>query len=91
MAAEDVRRLQKELEVHGLGGVLAVGRPNQPLFDVPVAEGRSGLVVIGGLNPIAAVHEAGIRSSVFSMLGLEDFARFSIFRHVYSDYMASLR
>ena len=28
---------------------------NQPLLDVPVPQGRVGLIVCGGLNPIAAV------------------------------------
>jgi HTH-type transcriptional regulator, global nitrogen regulator NrpRI len=91
LATENVRSLQRAMESHGIGGILAVGRPNQPLFGVPVAEGRSGVVVLGGLNPIAAMHEAGVRSSLLSLAGLEDFSAFSTFREVYQNYMASLR
>jgi len=45
---------------HGLGGVILLGRPGQPLLEIPVSPGRVGLVVVGGLNPMAAVEEAGI-------------------------------
>jgi len=72
-AREDLDRL-------GLGAILEIGRPNQPLLDIPVAEGRVGLVVIGGLNPIAAICEAGISADVHSLCGLEDYARFQPIR-----------
>jgi len=74
-AVEQIRHVEKVMKVHGLGGILAIGRPSQPLFDVPVSEGYSGLVVLGGLNPIAAVREAGIRVSMQSLSGLLDFSR----------------
>lgn len=59
-ALEQVRRLSARMRRSGLGGILLIGRPGQPLLEVPVAPGRVGLVVIGGLNPLAAVEEAGI-------------------------------
>lgn len=59
-AADTARRLSARMERAGLGGILLVGRPGQPLLEVPVSPGRVGLVVIGGLNPLAAVEEAGI-------------------------------
>ncbi|MBU4566829.1 MAG: DUF128 domain-containing protein [Desulfarculus sp.] len=59
-AAEKARRLAGRLERVGLGGIILVGRPGQPLLEVPLATGRVGLVVRGGLNPMAAVEEEGI-------------------------------
>lgn len=59
-AAALARRLSLRMERVGLGGVILVGRPGQPLLEVPVSPGRVGLVVVGGLNPLAAVEEAGI-------------------------------
>jgi len=76
VAVADVHRIQKNMESHGLGGILAVGMPNQPLHDIPVAEGRSGMIVAGGLNPIAAMHEAGIQTSIRSLSYLRDFREF---------------
>jgi repressor of nif and glnA expression len=75
VAVEDIRRISSGMAKHGLGGILTLGRPNQPLFDIPVSEGRTGMIVVGGLNPIAAVHEAGIEVSSRSLAGLEDFSR----------------
>jgi repressor of nif and glnA expression len=74
-AAEDAQALVRELRPLGIGGIVAVGRPNQPLFGIPVADGHAGLVVVGGLNPIAAVREAGYAVRIRSLAGLEDFAR----------------
>jgi len=74
-AVEQIRRVERVMKSHGLGGIFAIGRPSQPLFDVPVSEGYSGMVVLGGLNPIAAVREAGIRVSMHSLAGLLEFSR----------------
>ena len=76
VAVRESERVRAEMERHGLSGILALGRPNRPLLDIPVAEGRAGMIVIGGLNPVAAVHEAGVRLSVLSLAGLADFGRF---------------
>ena len=59
--------------------LLAIGTPNQPLFDIPVGEGRAGLIVTGGLNPIAALCEAGVPVTFQSLAEVEDIARFSDF------------
>ena len=74
-AVEDVQSLIRQLRPLGIGGIIAVGRPNQPLFGIPVADGHAGLVVVGGLNPIAAVREAGYAVRIRSLAGLEDFMR----------------
>lgn len=60
VALPEVRRLIKETERVGLGGVIVVGSPDQPILDIPVTVGRVGMVVAGGMNPVAAVAESGI-------------------------------
>ena len=74
VALPDVRHLSHLSEQAGLGGVLAVGNPNQPLLDIPVAQGRVGLVVCGGLNPVAAVAETGIAVTSAAMSTMCDFS-----------------
>jgi repressor of nif and glnA expression len=64
------------MEKQGLASVLALGRPNQPLLQIPVAEGRTGLIVVGGMNPFAALREAGAQLQLQSLAGLEDFSSF---------------
>jgi repressor of nif and glnA expression len=66
-ALNDIERIAKRLDRVGLNGILTIGRPNQPLLDFPVAEGRTGVVVAGGLNPFAALVEAGIPTETSAM------------------------
>ena len=67
---EKVQELQIEMHKEGLGGILATGNPNQKLLEIPVGIDKAGIAVVGGLNPAAAVEEAGIvtRSSAMSTL-----------------------
>jgi repressor of nif and glnA expression len=58
-----------------LGGFQVLGRPGQPLLDIPVSQGRVGLIVPAGLNALAAVEEAGIDTRNVAMSSLFDYAR----------------
>lgn len=78
-AVPDVRRIKKEMDRQGLDGILAIGHPNQPLFDIPVGEGRAGLIVSGGLNPVAALCEAHAEVRFHSLAEVVDIARFGEF------------
>ena len=73
VAVPAARKLAAKLAEAGLGGLIAVGKPNRPLLDIPVHEGRAGLVVVGGLNPLAAVQEAGIETSNKALTGLFEY------------------
>ena len=60
----------------GLGVVIEVGWPGRPLFDIPVSEGRLGVVVMGGLNPVAILEETGMRvRQTGALAGLVDYRR----------------
>ena len=64
------------MEEAGLGLVLAVGWPGRPLLDIPVSEGRLGVVLMGGLNPIAILEESGMRvRHTGALAGLVDYRR----------------
>ncbi len=68
------RERMAELAHRGLlGGIHLLGRPGQPLLGIPVSPGRVGLVVAAGLNPIAAVEEAGIETANHAMATLYPF------------------
>lgn len=79
-ALDRLLALRVELDRHALGGVLAVGRPGQPLLDIPVSTERVGLVLAAGLNPLAALHEAGILVELRSLCGLADYRTFHSFQ-----------
>ena len=44
----------------GFAGILAIGRPGQGLLNVPVHEGRVGLLLATGLNPLACLWERNL-------------------------------
>ncbi len=74
-ATPRVQQLQDQLEKIGLAGMLFMGPANQSFLHIPITENRTGMVVIGGLNPAAAVEEAGIPTSNRALSTLYDFDR----------------
>lgn len=77
-AVQEVERVVRRLNRNHLNGILMIGQPNQPLLDFPVHEGRTGMIVAGGLNPLAAAEESGVPVMNFAMRGLLDFSRFQM-------------
>jgi repressor of nif and glnA expression len=73
-ALHDARKLRKRLQKVGLGAIMLVGNPGQPLLDIPVGRGRVGMIVLPGLNPLAACEEAGIQTENLVMSTLHDFS-----------------
>lgn len=81
-AVREVQRIHQEMKRHDFTPILEFGRPNQPLLDVPVAEGRTGMLVMGGLNAFAALRESGIPMTLLPLAGLADYDDFHPFRDV---------
>ena len=48
------------LKEAGIGGVYILGNTSEPVCQIAVGLNRVGMVLLGGLNPLAAVVEAGI-------------------------------
>lgn len=67
----------------GLGGILAIGNPNQKLLEMPVGTDKAGLVVVGGLNPIAAAEEAGIAAKSRAMSTLCEYTKLIPFSELF--------
>jgi len=60
----------------GLGVVIEVGWPGRPLFDIPVSEGRLGVVVMGGLNRWPSSRRPGCACrQTGALAGLVDYRR----------------
>lgn len=86
-SADHARRLSARMQRAGLGGILLVGRPGQPLLEVPVSSGLVGLVVLGGLNPLAAVEEAGIATRNQAMGSLMPFEELPPYQESLAPYL----
>lgn len=71
----EANRVRKRLDKVGLNGILVIGNPGQPLLDIPVAEGKAGMIVLGGLNPIASLEEDGIETCNIAMGTLFEFKK----------------
>ncbi len=50
----------QNLKKAGINGPLAVGEPSRPLCEITVGLNKVGMVLIGGLNPVAAAVEANV-------------------------------
>ncbi len=70
-----VEAMVADLRRSGIGGVLLVGEASEPLCQMPVGLNKIGMVLLGGLNPVAAAEEAGIEAENVSESGTLDFAQ----------------
>jgi len=56
-----------------LGGMLLMGNTSEPICEIPVELNRVGIILIGGLNPVAAVEESGIKTVNHAMSTVIDY------------------
>ncbi|MFC1910842.1 DUF128 domain-containing protein [Chloroflexota bacterium] len=56
-----------KLKAAGLGGILLMGNISEPVCEIPIELNRIGVVLTGGLNPVAAAAEAGLASESHAM------------------------
>lgn len=75
VSRDRVSEIAGQLDDIGLGGLMRIGWPGQPLLEIPVHEGRVGAIIIGGLNPIATVEERGERVFSRALAGLAEYGR----------------
>lgn len=62
--AEEVIAKLKEAN---LGGLMVVGKTSEQVCEIPVELNKIGMILLGGLNPIAAAEETGIEADNLSM------------------------
>lgn len=82
VSMEKADELRSVMEQKGIRGILLIGNPNQPLLEMPVGLDKAGMVIVGGLNPIAALEESGIPSVTKAMSTLHAFADLGDFREL---------
>ena len=62
-----VQEVMTKLKKAGLGGLLVMGNTSEPVCEIPVELNRIGIILINGLNPVAAAQEAGIEVENYGM------------------------
>src|SRR3972149_6476816 len=56
-----------------MNGVYLLGNTGEPTCQIPVGLNRVGMVLLGGLNPVAAAVESGVEVENISESGMIDF------------------
>ncbi|MFC1915257.1 DUF128 domain-containing protein [Chloroflexota bacterium] len=74
--AQEVIISLKEVGIHG---VYALGNTSEPICQITIGLNRVGMVLLGGLNPLAAVVETGIEVENMAESGLIDFLQLTSF------------
>ncbi len=74
-----VEEKMARLKDAGIGGVYVLGNTSEPVCQIAVGVNRIGMVLFGGLNPVAAVAEAGIEVENVAESGLIDFQQLKSF------------
>ncbi|MCJ7769341.1 MAG: NrpR regulatory domain-containing protein [Dehalococcoidales bacterium] len=74
-----VEVVMKKLGETGIGGLTMMGEVGKPMCEVPVGLNKVGMVLTGGLNPVAAAVEAGINVANIAMGGLIDYKELKSF------------
>ncbi len=82
VSLEKAKELRETMKEKGIGGILLFGNPNQPLLEIPVNTDKCGMIIVGGLNPIAALEEAGISTVSKAMSTLYRFSDLIRFREL---------
>ncbi len=79
---EEAKNLAKKMSIKGIKGILMIGSPNKPLLEIDVGIDKAGIVIVGGLNPIAAIHEANINTDSKAMSTLYEYSKLSKFQEI---------
>jgi len=74
--AEQVIEKVKEA---GIGGVVLMGNTSRPVCQIPIGLNKVGVILHGGLNPVAAAEEAGVEAENIANSGLLDFRQLGSF------------
>lgn len=74
------REIAEELLEKGIRGILVIGEPNKPVLGMQPGIDRVGMVIAGGLNPVAALQESGIETESMAMSTLYPFLALKNFK-----------
>lgn len=56
---KQAKQLLSQLSTIGIGGLIKMGKPGEPILGINVPEGMIGVSIIGGITPVCAAQEDG--------------------------------
>ncbi len=84
-----VQTLVSNLEKAGIKGVLSIGEISEPICQIPVDVNKIGIILIGGLNPVACIQETNIEVENHAMSTVVDYESLTGFYKVLKDTRVS--
>jgi HTH-type transcriptional regulator, global nitrogen regulator NrpRI len=79
---DKVLEISRKLEKIGLGGVFDIGWSGHQFCEIPINEGLVGMIVLGGLNPVAILEEYDIPVQSNALSGLVDYDRLYCYKEL---------
>jgi len=80
-----VEEVVAKLKEAGLGGLLVMGHPSETVCEIPVELNRIGIILLNGLNPVAAAVEAGLEVENRGMSTMVDYQNLISFQEVWHE------
>ena len=77
----DILQKMKDADIHG---VFVMGEVSEPICEIPVDMNKMGLILVGGLNPVACVQEAGIIVESRAMSSVMNYGDLTPFSEIYT-------
>jgi repressor of nif and glnA expression len=74
-----VEKLVDDLKQAGIGGVLSVGRISEPICQISMDMNKVGIILLGGLNPVACAQEKGTEAdnrAMSTLMAYQDLMKF---------------
>jgi repressor of nif and glnA expression len=77
-----VEDIVEKLGKYGINGVISIGDVSEPVCQVHVDVNKVGMILMGGLNPVACSQEAGLKAENRGMAMLMDYSELKPFAAV---------
>ena len=68
-----VEEIMVQMQAIGINGVLSIGGIGSPICQTLVDVNKAGIILLGGLNPIACAHETGMEADNLAMTTMMEF------------------
>jgi HTH-type transcriptional regulator, global nitrogen regulator NrpRI len=84
---DGVEEIIELLKGVGMHPVISMGKMGEPVCQVSVDVNKMGLIMLGGLNPVAAAREAGVDETNLPMSTVMEYKELRRFSSVYREYL----
>ena len=80
-----VDKIRSRLREVGIDGIFSIGEVSEPVCQITVDLNRVGIILLGGLNPVACAHELGIDVDNRAMSTVMNFGELRSFSEIFNN------